>query len=354
MKILIDIGHPAHVHYFRNLTKLMVDKGHEILFTCRDKEVTISLLEYYNFNYICLGKPYKSKLGKLVGLFYFTLRIFIISLKYKPDFFLNASIYSAIVSWLKRKPHISLEDTFNMEQVSLYLPFTSVVLTGDYNHILLGKKEIKYNGYQELLYLHPNYFQADKNVKEELGIYGTQKYFIVRFVSWNASHDFGHKGLNENQKHQIIQHLKKYGKVFISSETNLQKDLEQFNFPLAPHKLHDALCFADLYIGEGATMASECAMLGTPAIYLNTLEAGSINDQENKGLLYHFRSFDGVLGKIDEILSDPDFKNETIRKKNTMLTNKIDVTAFLVWFVENYPQSFKIMKENPEYQYNFK
>jgi len=27
---------------------------------------------------------------------------------------------------------------------------------------------------------------------------------------------------------------------------------------------------------------------------------------------------------------------------------------FLVWFIENYPESNKIMKENPDYQYNFR
>lgn len=31
MKILIDINHPAHVHYFRNFIKLMVDKKREFL-----------------------------------------------------------------------------------------------------------------------------------------------------------------------------------------------------------------------------------------------------------------------------------------------------------------------------------
>ena len=37
-----------------------------------------------------------------------------------------------------------------------------------------------------------------------------------------------------------------------------------------------------------------------------------------------------------------------------MLADKIDVTAFLAWFVENYPGSAKIMKENPDYQQNSK
>lgn len=32
----------------------------------------------------------------------------------------------------------------------------------------------------------------------------------------------------------------------------------------------------------------------------------------------------------------------------------IDYVAFLTWFIENYPESQKIMKENPDYQWRFK
>jgi hypothetical protein len=40
--------------------------------------------------------------------------------------------------------------------------------------------------------------------------------------------------------------------------------------------------------------------------------------------------------------------------KNKILQKKIDLTAFLLWFIENYPQSIEVMKSNPKYQYNFK
>ncbi len=43
MKILIDIGHPAHVHIFRNFAKEMTKKGHKVLMTCREKENTKAL-----------------------------------------------------------------------------------------------------------------------------------------------------------------------------------------------------------------------------------------------------------------------------------------------------------------------
>lgn len=50
----------------------------------------------------------------------------------------------------------------------------------------------------------------------------------------------------------------------------------------------------------------------------------------------------------------PNLKEEWQRRRQKMLSEKIDVTAFMVWFIENYPDSVKVMKENPDYQYNFK
>jgi predicted glycosyltransferase len=114
------------------------------------------------------------------------------------------------------------------------------------------------------------------------------------------------------------------------------------------------LFYSTLYIGEGATTASESAMLGTPAIYVNSLSAGTLEEQERLGLLFSFRNSEGVLEKALEILNTPEFKAENVRRQHIMLKQTIDVTAFMVWFIENYPRSVKIMKENPDYQERFK
>ena len=102
-------------------------------------------------------------------------------------------------------------------------------------------------------------------------------------------------------------------------------------------------------------MASECAMLGIPAIYVNSLDAGTLREQEDKYQLIHgFRSSEGVIEKVLEIINSPDTRSIYQLRRNKMLSEKIDPTAFLVWFVENYPASVKIMKENPDYQESFK
>ena len=60
MRILIDLGHPAHIHYFKNFINLMKAKGHEFKFVARDKEILHTLLSHYNINFTSRGKGKKS------------------------------------------------------------------------------------------------------------------------------------------------------------------------------------------------------------------------------------------------------------------------------------------------------
>jgi predicted glycosyltransferase len=333
----------------------MLKKGHKIYFTVRSKEFEIDLLNHENLPFINLGIHYKSKSGKIWGLFKYNWKILKISLDIKPDLYLShGSIYTLLSSFLLKKPNIALEDSGNKEQVRLYLPFTSAVLTSTCFIYSYGKKQILYNGYHELAYLHPKFFTPDYSVKSELGLEENEKIFIVRFVSWNASHDFSHSGLNLRQKQEIVRSLLKYGKVFISSEDSLPSSLEEHRFPLSPARMHHALALAHLFIGEGATMASECAMIGTPAIYVNTQEAGTINEQEKYGLIFHFRKPDGVIEKAIEIIENEKIKAIQISKRDLMLKEKIDLTAFLIWLIEHYPNSLDLIRANPSIVDNFK
>lgn len=356
MRILIDIGHPAHVHLFKHFAWEMQKKSHNILFTCRDKEHEVYLLKKYGFDFISFGKHYRTKCSKLYGLVKFDLRLLKVALKFKPNLFIShGSMYAAHAACLTGKTHISMEDTFNVEQVRLYLPFTETVLTGTHPHPDLGRKEIRYAGYHELAYLHPNRFVPNQDILAELGVSPDEKYSILRFVSWRATHDAGQKGLDLETKNRLVEKLSQYGRIIISSEEALPQDFAQYQIRIPPERLHDALAFATLYIGEGATIASECAMLGTPAIYVNSLNAGCLEEQERKyQLMLGFRSSEGVLNKALELIQTPGLKEELQRRQQKMLADKIDVTAFMVWFVENYSKSFEIMKTNPEYQNRFK
>lgn len=360
MRILIDIGHPAHVHLFKHFAWEMNKNGHQLLFTCREKEFEIHLLTKYGFDFISLGKKFKSKLGKIVGMFLFDIGIINIARKFKPDIFLShGSIYAAHTAFFLGKPHISLEDTFNFEQIRLYKPFTKVILTADYDHPLKSKKVIRYAGYHELAYLHPKRFLPNHDIMQELWIKNDEKYVILRFVSWSASHDAGHKGMSFENKLKAVELFSKYAKVFISSESPLPSILEPYRFPLPPEQMHDAIAFATFVFGESFTMLSEAAVLGIPAILIHDTHSYYLQEQENEYRLVFNYSEDiskqiMAIDKGIELLKQNNLREEWQKRRAKMLADKIDVTAFLVWFVENYPESFEIMRKNPDYQYNFK
>ncbi|MGE0090019.1 MAG: DUF354 domain-containing protein [Bacteroidales bacterium] len=357
MKILIDIGHPGHVHYFRNFYKIMKSKGHDFLFISRDKEVTFSLLNYYKIPYKSRGKGKKSFLGKLFYILYADYIILKNALKFKPDIFLSfSSTYMGHVAFLMRKPNVIIDDTEHAKfEHIMYKPFASVILTPSCFYKNMGEKQIKFNSYTELFYLHKNYFNPKKEILNILGVKEEEKFAIIRFVSWGASHDFGHSGFNNISKLEIIKEIDKHIKVFITSETKLPPELEKYRIKISPEQLHDALKYSSIYIGEGGTTASETSILGIPTLYINSIPLmGYLKDEEKLGILHYFKNELGVLAKTLEILNDSNYSEKYNLKAQKLIKNKIDPTSFLVWFIENYPESVKIMRENPDYQNNFR
>ena len=358
MKVLIDIGHPAHVHLFKHFAWEIQKKGHEIFFTCREKEFEIYLLEKYGFRYKSFGRKYISKAGKLWGMIEFDVKEFFTGLKFKPDILLShGSIYAAHAALLLGKPHISFEDTFNFEQIKLYKPFTKAILTGDYPHPCLGKNEVRFAGYHELAYLHPKRFEPDETKIKKYQI--SIPYVIIRFVAWQATHDRKHNGIGIDMKLKICEELSKYSQVIISSEKELPVEFKIYLQNIAPEDMHDLMAKASLIFSESATMVSEGAVLGVPGIYLDNTGRYYTKEQEEKyGMVYNFsESFEDqkkALKKAIELLTKNSIQEAWSYRRQKMLSEKIDVTAFLVWFVENYPESARIMREEPEWQWRFK
>lgn len=357
MKIVIDIGHPGHVHFFNNFIKKIEKKHHKIIVTARDKECALNLLNYYKIKYVNRGAGSSALIGKGINLIKTDLFLYRLSRKFKPDVLIGVNNpYIAHVAWLLRKPSYIFNDTEHARLSNIIsYPFATKIITPSCYKENIEKKQIRYHGYHELAYLHPNYFKPDLHVLKKLGLKKGETFIILRFIAWEASHDIGHKGITLENKINAVKEFTKYAKVFISSETKLPHVLEKFRIKIPPERIHDALAFATLFIGEGATMASECAVLGTPAIYVNSLEVGYCTEEEDKyGLVFGYRNSKGVLEKALALLNTPNLKQEWQKRRRKMLSEKIDVTAFMVWLIENYPESVKIMKNNPDYQFNFK
>jgi len=357
MRILIDLGHPAHIHYFKNVVSIMQSKGHEFAFVARDKEVLHMLLNQYQINYVPRGKGGRTLIGKLFYILKADFIIYKLARKFKPDVFLSfASTYAAHVSKTMGKPHIVLDDTEHAKfELYMYPPFSTVIINPKSFWKKFSEKQLYLDTFFELNYLHPKYFSPKEDTLKLYQIFVGEVYFILRFVSWNASHDVGSKGLSYLAKMNLVEELSKKGRVFISAEGDLPESLEKYRLKINPVHLHDLLAFASLYVGEGATTASECVTLGVPAIYVNPLNAGTLQEQSEKYGLISLRSEKELKSAFQNIIEDIALtKEKMLNLRKELLQTKIDGTSFLIWFLENYPQSHDIIRNTPEYQYKFK
>lgn len=353
MNILIDVGHPAQVHAYKCFAHEMINRGHNILFTTRDKEFEIALLEAEKLPYVNLGKKKTGKLSRIMFNFLCEWRLYSVAQRFHADVFLGCgSIAASHVAWLMCKPSIMFEHTFNMEQVKLYLPFASVVLTSDFENPLQSSKVIKIPGYRQLFYLHPNRFtpKSREEVSAMLGIAPEERYAILRFVGWHATHDVGHKGFSYENKLKAVEEISKYVRVFISSEDELPQDLQRYKLPTKPEEIFHIMAHASLVFGESSTMVEEAAMLGTPGVLVN-IELLLVNDIQRYELCYSYRdSAEGQLTAIDkavELLSqDPlILASQMQQHRQKMLHDNIDITAFLVYFIEGYPATIEEVRK---------
>ncbi len=358
VRVLFEIGHPAQVHLFKYTLRELELRGHKIKISIREREGMVShLLDIYGLQYESMKPAAKGMLGKAITIIKNDMALLKIARRFKPDLFVSAaSPYSAHVSGILGAQHIALEDTEDAIRL-LMVPFTRTILTPDcFLKQFPAKKHIRYPGYHELAYLHPNRFKPDPSILEYLGVDKGEKYVIMRFSAWDANHDIGQHGFRSDEERlNLVKKAEKYAKVFISSEIPLKGELEKRRINIPIHRIHDALYYASLYVGDGHKMAAESGIMGTPSILLSTRwsRTGNFRDFVD---IYHiveaFKNIKGVKEAATRILTDEEEREVWKKKSGEMMKGKIDLTAFLLEFIENYPQSHKIYMEGGDGAFN--
>jgi uncharacterized protein len=362
MKVLFDIGHPADVHLFKYVIRNLERDMHEVSICVREREnIVKKLLDIYGFNYEILEKNTPGLFNKAITMLKNDYKLFKISHDFNPDIYVSlASPYSAQVSKILGRQSITFTDSEPTGlMLALTMPFTDAVLTPSGFTRDLGKKQIRISSYKELAYLHPNWFTPKSDILKVLGISRNEPYVILRFGAFDASHDIGIKGFSLDDKRRLIKGLSKYARVFISSEVVLPKDLNKYCINIPQDRMHDALYYASLLVGDTQTSTTEAACIGIPAIRCNSFVGD--NDMSNfielegvYGLIFNYNTSEKAIEKSIDLIQQTDLKEKWNSKKEKLYKHKIDLTAFMTWFIEDYPNSLMIMKDDPAYQERFK
>jgi predicted glycosyltransferase len=341
MRILVDITHPMHVHFFRYAIKRWRATDHNVLITSRDKDITLQLLAELGLEHKPIGRTRRGKTGLAIELIVRAWGLSRVTRQFQPDVAVaEAGTFIVYGCLPHRIPVVVFSDTEHAKLANaITYPLAKVVITPRAYQRNVGAKQIRYDGYQQLAYTHPQVFTPDPSALATEDLAPGDPFIIVRLVNWGASHDITDYGIQNLR--EVIQTLSLYGRVILSSEKQLPPDLQALTLR-GPHRnmLH-LQAFARLFFGESATMASECAMLGTPAIFLSTSRRGYIDEQASR---YHMTfSFNDpqtgqaqALDQARQLLEDPETPAKWQAKRQTMLRELINVTDFMTDIVPRY------------------
>jgi uncharacterized protein len=361
MKILIGILHPAHVHTFRNIISTLERHGHETKIVVIEKDITTKLLDRYNLDYDIVGKSRTKLHQKIFDFCNIERKCLRIIQKFKPDILLcRGFVGFALLSKLLKIPYIAFVDSDVTWMTRVQLPLIDVIITpSHYRFKLEPKQHVRLDTYKELAYLHPNWFSPNPGVLREANIRSDENIILLRFVAWEAYHDIGKRGFDIDSKRKLIKALERYGHIYISSELQLPEEFERYRIPIRVDQIHDFLYYAKLFVCDSQTMATEAAILGTPAIRCNTFvgenDMGNFIELEQEfGLIFNFSDPDEAINKAVQLVQDNNIKEVWGAKRTRLLHEKIDLTAFMVWFIENYPSSRTIIQQQPEIVTQFK
>ena len=336
MRVLFDIVHPAHVHFYKHLYRRLLREGFECEVLARDKDVTLALLDAYDIPYATFGSPRRSLGGQAFELAGRDLKLLRMALRNRPDIVLGRNPAGMHVARTVGATGVFDSDNgtsagihFRMAAPAADVITTPACLTEDF-----GAKHRRFPGYKAHAFLHPDHFTPDADAAyAALEIAREQPFALVRLVAMDASHDHHEQGVGIATARRLVALLGERGRVFVSTEGPLPSEFEQYRIRIAPERMHDVLAFASVVVGDSGSMASEAAVLGTPNVFFGSF-AGRLeylNDLEHRYDLsrsFSQRQPSEMLHAVDILTADADERSRWQERRQKMLADTVDVSAW--------------------------
>lgn len=341
MRVLFQLGHPAHFHLFKNTIVDLQRDGHQTYILIRKKDILEELLQQAGMPYVnILPSGKKSAFTLMLRLW----RVFKFTLTHHVDVLVGSTPEVAQVAWLlRRRSVVMAEDDASIvpQFIKAVKPFVDNYLSPiSCNNGPLELATTHYEGFHKLAYLHPHRFTPDPTIVDHYFPHD-EPYFLLRFAQLSAYHDIGvhAKGINNTIAQKLIDILSPHGKVYITSERPLTDTLEQYRLHINPLHIHHIMAYATLYIGDSQSMAVEAAMLGTPSIRFNDFagKIGVLEELEKKyQLTYGIPSSEPerLYNTVEEMITTDKLQDVYQQRRQRMLRDKIDVATFFTNFIE--------------------
>jgi predicted glycosyltransferase len=338
LRVLVDVTHPAHVHLFRNAVDALETRGHDVRVAAREKDVTTDLLDAHGLDYAVCSATRDGPLALPREWALREVSLYRYARQFRPDVVLShLNPAAAHVASAVGAASVVFHDTEVAGAVERFtLPFVDAVCTPTEFSRELPGDHVRYAGFHELAYLHPARFDPDPGVLRRNGVDPESPFSVIRLVSMDAHHDVGADGFAREEVRRLVDGLGEHGDVYLSTEGALPEEFGEHALPVESHELLDLLAFANCYVGDSGTMATEAGVLGTPAVRYDPLDAemGNFVALADYGLVESTTDEAAAVERAVELAGDPDASRRWQRRRRDLLADKVDVTAFTVALAE--------------------
>lgn len=345
-KVFFDLNHPADYHLFKHLIIWVKSQDYAVKIVARDKECLHLLLDDAGIKYISRGSGKHTLPGKYLYAFWILFLLLVELIRFRPTITMSlSSPYLAVLSRLLGITCITYDDTDNNPRLLPFIKKSTYLLSPATYPYRFHKGHFNLPALKELAYLHPAHFHQNL---EQTGVF-------FRLTRTDSIHHSSASALDHNMVIKKMYDLSKSQTIYFSSERDLAFENDSSIHLANPIRIHKDLARCKVFWGNSATMAAEAAVLGIPAIFVSAEKFAYISELEEYGLLYHYHPEDinSSLEKLDSILAgDPPTKNFK-KSREILLGEKIDMTAFMIWFIETLPESASTLGKDPAYVRRF-
>jgi uncharacterized protein len=364
-RFLFYLVHPAKFQFHKVQINELIARGHKVDIVINTKDILEELVKEEGWEYTNIfPKSRKIKgvhvyvaAGIALALSIFRLWRYAFGKKY------NLFVGDALVYLGRFKGVPSLYPTDDVlaavpEQVTWFIPTNYIIAPAITDVGKYEKKKIAYKGYKALAHLHPNHFKPDET-KLSKELQGGVPYFLIRCTGFMATHDLNKSGISDEILFKLVDVLEPHGKILITSERELPNELEKYRLKIRKNDITHYINFAKIFIGDSTTMSTEAAVLGTPSVEFDEYfyEIEQMIELEKKYELincYRTNEKEKFLNKVQKLVNTKNLQDIYQKRRAKLLEETIDVSGFLTWLFENYPDSVNKYWETPNIQDRFK
>ncbi len=313
MNIVVFLDHYPHVNFFKNAIREIRRKGIEVELIVQPRGNLTSLVEYeLGTPFTIVGHYQPTLIKKAQNMLMNEINVFKYLLKNSCDVATGVGcIELAHSAFILRKPSVVFQD--DIEYRLAYYPVKYIA-----SRIVLpncvpakGRNILKYKGFKELAYLHPNRFTPKEDVLKEYRL-KPDNYVFIREVL-NTSNNY--KGLKEGALAHLCPEIKRMGFDIVLSLENkeLSKKFEDHCIILKEpvSDIHSLMHYAALTIASGDSMARESCLLGTPAIYTGGRIMSVNSELEKRGCFFRCEPDKEQIFKTISKILERDLKDRT-------------------------------------------